>query len=328
MTVKIALLSNPKSGRHAHLSTISQLVADETSIRHIKAENMDQFQQFVEQLIQDPVDIIAINSGDGTIHALLTLLLTRLEHIPVVALLKGGTTNMTAGDVGIKGSNVCATKKLIKWLNNPQRISETVSRPVLKIEWDSTASPQCGMFFGVGAIIQGQDYFHAHVVKKGLRDSIGPALSALRIFMGMCMNDQTVFTPSNMDICGFPTSDQSTLNQDPVLKSSGLHILAFASSLERLFLGIRPFWGPSRGKWHLTAVGYHPDNYSLFRLLPFFRGKPTSQMISSGYHSARVNQAVINIDGEFTIDGERYTTHPGHNEIRISHAGNINFLQL
>jgi hypothetical protein len=327
--VLIALLSNPNSGRSKHLQTISQLVQDNVDITHIQASTTEQFTQFVDQLKQTPVDVVAINAGDGTIHALLTLMFARLPAMPLLAILKGGTTNMTGGDVGIQGHCISGLKKLVEWGKDPQRTISTVTRPVLKIDWDAPASPVCGMFFGTGAIIEGQDYFHSHVSKKGLRDSIGPALSALRLLFSLNKKEQPLFSPVSMQLSGWTMNNPKNLAKQPTVQSSGKHLLAFASGLERLFLGIHPFWGANQGAWYFTAVRHQQQGYSLLKLLPLFRGKPRRDMTpEQGFHSAKLNHLEMQFNGEFTVDGERYSTNSANQLITVSLAGHVKFLQL
>ncbi len=325
--MQIALLSNPNSGRNKHLPKIIDLVKSEPDISHFQASNTEQFTQFVQHIKLNPVDIVAINAGDGTVQALLTLMFKHLTALPIIAALKGGTTNMTAGDVGIKGSCVSAIKKLIAWNRKPN--IKTQTRPVLQIDWDAPASPVCGMFFGVGAIIEGQDYFHSHISQKGLRDSIGPALSAIRIIFALNNKQQTIFHPAAMQLSGWDANHSDAQNSQPSLQSSGQHLLAFASGLEHLFLGIHPFWGSTNGSWYFTAVQHQPKGYSLLGLLPLFRGKPRPEMTpDKGFHSAKLNHLELEMNGEFTVDGERYSTHSANQAITISNAGNVQFLQL
>lgn len=327
--MQIAVISNPNSGRNKHLLKINALIEENSNITHFKASNTEQFSRFVEHLKQNPVDIVAINAGDGTIQALLTLMFSQLPEMPLLAILEGGTTNMTGGDVGIKGNCVAGLRKLIQWNDNPNQAVSKKQRPVLKIEWEAPASPVCGMFFGVGAIIEGQDYFHGHVRKKGLRDSIGPALSTLRMLFSLNSKQQPIFSPVSLQISGWNNQNPENSTEHPALHASGKHLLAFASSLERLFLGIHPFWGDRQGAWYFTAVRHQQQGYSLLRLLPLFVGKPRADMTpQQGFLSAKLNRLHMQLNGEFTVDGERYTTTPDNQLITLSLAGYASFLQL
>jgi hypothetical protein len=328
--MQIALLSNPGSGRGKYLQAISQLVENEVDVSHFQASDIEQFTQFVIQLKQTSVDVVAINAGDGTIQALLTLMFAHLPEMPLLAILKGGTTNMTGGDVGVKGNCVAGLKKLIQWGKDPARTTNTLTRPVLKIGWNNPASPVCGMFFGAGAIIAGQDYFHSSLRKKGLRDSIGPALSALRLLFSLNSKQQSLFSPLLMQLAGWREDNQSSLTKQPAILSSGEHLLVFASSLERLFLGIHPFWVANKqGAWYFTAVRHQQQGYSLLRLLSLFVGKPRKEMtVEQGFLSAKLQRLEMHINGEFTVDGERYATDANNQLITITLAGYARFLQL
>ena len=325
----IALLSNPNSGRNRQLHKISELAHADTHIIHFKASTTEQFTQFVEQLKLNPVDIVVINAGDGTIQALLTLMFAHLPEMPLLAILKGGTTNMTSGDVGIKEHCVAGLKKIIQWGGTPLRTTNTVTRPVLKIDWDAPESPVCGMFFGTGAIIEGQDYFHSQISKKGLRDSIGPALSALRLLFAINKKEQALFSPVSMQLSGWDMDHSNELAQQPVIESSGKHLVTFASGLEHLFLGIHPFWGTNQGAWYFTAVRHQQQGYSLLRLFSLFWGKPHKNMTpEQGFISAKLNRLELRFNGDFTVDGERYSTNSNNQLITISLAGYASFLQL
>ena len=53
------------------------------------------------------VDVLGISGGDGAVLAALTAILCEkaFERPPILCLLPGGTTNMTAADVGLRGRN-------------------------------------------------------------------------------------------------------------------------------------------------------------------------------------------------------------------------------
>ncbi|HFD13044.1 MAG TPA: hypothetical protein ENJ32_11345 [Crenotrichaceae bacterium] len=327
--MQIALLSNPDSGRSKYLDKIRKLADSDHQIKHFLAADSEQFARFVEELKHTPVDLVVINAGDGTIQALLTLIMLHLPEPPLLAILKGGTTNMTNGDVGIKGSSVSGLKRIMQWNNRQDKRIQTRIRPVLKIQWNDPCSPICGMFFGAGAIIEGQDYFHSHLRKKGLRNSIGPALSAIRILFALNRNQQTLFSPVSMQISGWEDKHALESSGEPVIQSSGSHLVALASGLERLFLGIHPFWGNNQGAWHFTAAQHQPAGYSLLRLLPLFRGKAASDVAQNqGFISAKLDHLEMHLNGEFTVDGERYATRADSPLITISVAGYARFLQL
>jgi len=63
------------------------------------------------------VNLIVISGGDGTVQAVLTALFGEqpFETLPLLAILRGGTTDMTADDIGVSGDQVKALRRLLKW---------------------------------------------------------------------------------------------------------------------------------------------------------------------------------------------------------------------
>ena len=58
--------------------------------------------------LAEPVDVLAINGGDGTVHVVLTALLNRVgaagwASLPLIQVLPGGTMNTVSGSYGVRG---------------------------------------------------------------------------------------------------------------------------------------------------------------------------------------------------------------------------------
>ena len=81
------------------------------------------------------VDLVTINGGDGTIQAALTTLLHQrpFEKLPLLAVLRAGTTSMTARDVGLQGSAEKGLKRLLTWSLTGQGSHAILKRRVLRV---------------------------------------------------------------------------------------------------------------------------------------------------------------------------------------------------
>jgi len=105
-------------------------------------------------------------------------------------------------------------------------------------------------------------------------------------------------------------------------------LVVFASTLERLFLGLRPFWGTEEGPVHFTAVSANPAH--LLRAMPFLlrgrRGRYGTP--ENGYLSHNVRDVRLSFDGGYTLDGELYRPDPQHGPIGVRRGGQVSFLQL
>ena len=100
------------------------------------------------------VNTIAISGGDGTVNAVLNALFAHhpFPRLPLLAVLRGGTTNMTAGDVGLRGRPDRALRRLIECAARAGEGLSVIERPVMRIDPGAGRSPIYGMFFGAAAI--------------------------------------------------------------------------------------------------------------------------------------------------------------------------------
>jgi hypothetical protein len=87
-------------------------------------------------------------------------------------------------------------------------------------------------------------------------------------------------------------------------------LLFLATTLERLMLGLKPFWGEGNGGVRYTSVGFPPR--SLWRaLLPVIRGRPRPWMAARGYDSGRTRECRLSLQCPIVFDGEIFTPEPG-----------------
>jgi hypothetical protein len=172
------------------------------------------------------------------------------------------------------------------------------------------------MFFGAGVIIRGIELCHQQLYTWGLRNEWAPGLATLRILAAIARRDPAYIAPVPMAI---------GLNQqipNPTLD----YLAVLVSSLERLFLGLRPYWGHESGALFYTAIRAHPKRV-LWALPPLFWGRPNRFGIpENGYDSHNVNHVQLKLDSHFTLDGELYNSQDGW--VRISPGERLSFIRL
>jgi diacylglycerol kinase (ATP) len=100
------------------------------------------------------------------------------------------------------------------------------------------------------------------------------------------------------------------------------------SSLERLFLGIRPYWGTGSGSFYYTALGPRPRHLLWTFLLMLLGRKSRFAETRHGYFSQKVDKVRLNLNSGFTLDGEIYATDPQDGDVLASFGGKASFLQL
>jgi hypothetical protein len=99
---------------------------------------------------------------------------------PLWPCCEGGTANMTARDIGMRGRQHRALPALIDAVARGGERLVVTRRPVIRIDAGAAREPIHGMFFGAAAISQGIDYCKRHVHALGLRGEIGPAVTMVR----------------------------------------------------------------------------------------------------------------------------------------------------
>jgi hypothetical protein len=214
---------------------------------------------------------------------------------------------MLARDVGVRGKPSAALAKIHAWNMDAGRSNRAVlERPILKVSQEGRSEPLCGMFFGAGAILQGIDLCHGSMNPRGIHGELMPGLIMARLVSALLAGNEKLL-PSNEMLIGL--DGRGTTRQR--------YLFALVSTLERLFLGLHPFWGSEHASLHFTAVKSKPAH--LLRNLPFLLcGRRTATASpKNGFFSHNAEQVRLDFRGRFTLDGEIFeagaplTVEPG-----------------
>lgn len=263
------------------------------------------------------VNLIIVNGGDGTVQAALTALLhdSPFQAMPLLALLRAGSTSMTASDAGLKGKPHRALQRLARYLSG-QSSAEIISRRVLRVRNDPHAAPLFGMAFGTGAVHQGIEFYHSNLHDLDLQREVGPDLAMVRFLWALARGDNELVAPSPLAV---------RLDNGP--EQSFQHAGIVISTLERLLLGIYPFWGREDGPLHYTALRSRPQR--LLRLLPrLLRGRPHPFATPEhGYMSHNAHRIELRLDGGFILDGEIFEPSPEY-PLVVDDGGAVSFLRV
>lgn len=297
------------------------IVAARGDVRHHITESVDDVRVAVQEFAEQGIGVVAVNGGDGTTAQVFGALLdaSPFEIQPAVVLLPGGTTNMNAADAGMRGSLKKSIEKLCRWSDGEALPVERLTRPILRINGAVGQNALYGMFFGAGSIIIGGiEHCTSHVHRIGLTDEIGPGVTLLRAVWGILRGDPRFAAPVEVTL-RVDEQDEAVQKQLAIL---------LITSLERLFLGIHPWWGHEQQPLHCTWIEKSAQGL-LRKLASLLRGKPgASATPENGYFSHNTRQLELNMDATFTIDGELYQASREHGPIRISHGGDIEFLKI
>jgi hypothetical protein len=98
--------------------------------------------------------------------------------------------------------------------------------------------------------------------------------------------------------------DKIQILLDGTMVPHGEFYLVMASSLDRLFLGMKPFWGNGPGDVRFTSMATNAERISA-AVPGMLRGKVKDWVTpEKGYTSANAFRAELRFSGGYTIDGE------------------------
>lgn len=256
---------------------------------HYRVDGVEGLDELLRELDRADIRLIVLNAGDGTVCRVLDILrecAAPRDDEPLLALLRGGTTNMVHDDVGWPGRPEAALQELLTCLGNGRWMCR--ERHVLRVHQAGPGVTRHGFFFGTHAVVRAILRARTRVHTRAFAGAAMPELAAVAATVWRLLRRR--------------------VEQDPVLAPIPLeiarhdgpwrrvrHILLMAMSLKRMILGVRPL---RRGQHAGLAELSWPD----YRLVPwlwrFARGRLEAL-------------DTIAMRGEFAwvLDGEIYTHH-------------------
>ncbi len=308
---RIGVISNPNSQRNRQdsLDGINAVLDDHPNVLHRKLRDFSELGDIVASFERAAVEVIVVNGGDGTVQAMLTELARRNDRneAPKLAILPGGMTNVIARDVGLDGPPPKALARLIERLAADEGIEaptiDQVTRPLIGLATGAGKPPIYGMFFGAAGFYRAVMLAQEKVRPKGVAGSLASAASLahvlFRLLLGRTDGDDRLYQGEVM-----------TIDLDGDRGRAQPYLLLIATTLDRLILGLMPFWGTPGNALRYTSVAFPPRRLAR-ALLPVLRGKPRPWMTDQGYRSGTVDDLIIDTKSPVVLDGEIYHPEPG-----------------
>jgi hypothetical protein len=312
----IGLLFNPLSGRiRKRKDAIRRALAGIPGATCREVTNAFEIKASVDAFVQADIDLLVIVGGDGTVQGVLCHLFATqpLARWPVLTVIPGGTTNMTALDLGICGRPEFILQQLRGYLL--QQIPPVfLQRHVLCIE-QAGAEKVYGMFFGVGLIARAVIFSQSKIKQLGITGEIYSGIITVGYLIGLILGRRHgAWAPVQMSI----------IERDIELHR-GTYAFLFTSTLDRLLFGMRPYWGREEEPLHITFVRQKPK-HPLRSLWALLSGRGESLKERDGYHSCNTRALELLIDDDYIVDGESYRASSENGPLRITAVGPIMFL--
>jgi len=318
-SLRVGFLHNPRSGgNRRRAGAVGEVLDAHAEVRRHDVETPADVTAALEDFARHEIDVVTINGGDGTVQAVLTAVLGDriFESPPLLAVLTAGTTSMIAGDVGVRGGRAAGLRRLLGWARSPDTGAHLVERGVVRLEHYPGARPLFGMFFGSAAIEQGIRVGLERVHTKGVVGEAGAALTLTALLLALARGGAGIVTPVPITAA---VDGESPQRHD--------HLVLMVTTLERLVLGLRPFWGQGPGPLRYTAVLGRPRR--LLAALPrVLRGRAGgAATVDNGYKSRNVDEARFWLEAGYTLDGQMFTGEPGRGPIVLRDGGRVTFVR-
>ena len=300
------------------LGYLSNILAAAGNVQHEVTQSPGDIPAALARMAAAGVDVIGVNGGDGSVALVLGCLLGGASPFaaePLICALPGGTTNVTVGDVGVEGALDTAFMRLLAWRNG-RLAGQELQRPVIGVRNAHGTVLGCGLVFGAGAVVTGIEYWQESVRARGMRSEYSSGVAMVRTVWGMLRGHERFAAPVriHLDLPGEVPID-------------GDFMLLAVCTLERLFLGIHPFWGSGTGALKVLAVERGARGFAA-ALPAILAGKEPAQARHGAYHSARVEKLGVGFHGSYTMDGELHTTAPEDAPLEVYTAGHARFLRI
>jgi len=317
--VRIGLLNNLRAGRsNPEVRRILQMLKAFPNVYHIETTSVRSVPEALTSLARQDVELLVVNGGDGTLQHTLTQMLTSDDFpgIPMVAPLRGGRTNMTALDLGAHRNPVKGLQSLLEDAEAGRIKDRVVDRPLLRVETLRDRRVHYGFFFGAGMIHRAIDLTHNVFPQGRSQGTFGASIvTAALVLRAIAKRNDGILTP-----------DKAQILLDGELVNGGEFSLIIASSLQRLFLKLNPFWGREDAAVRFTAIMSGCQRTAL-AAPGILRGRPRPFVKpDSGYTSRNVEDAELRLDAGFTVDGEIIPPRSGE-IVRITGDRRIRFVR-
>ncbi len=318
--MKIGLISNRRSQSNKRKLAALEISAPKgVEILHRQLDGIDGLAEALDDFAAAETGVVAVNGGDGTVSAVLTGLLgrRRFAQLPTLALLSGGSTNMNAADVGVRGRLSAAMGWLGAQVAAETLAAHCVERNVIRVHYGADAPAVYGMFFGTAAIYRAimvcRDMVHPLKIESSAAAGVTLAYLLARRLIRRDGSDPVIRGDEMTVTFGNETPQQVT------------QLLALVTTLDRLVMKSRPFWGKQQEPLRYTGIAYPPVRLlrSSYRIL---YGGPERRLPEPHYVSRNISRISFDMHCPFTLDGEFFEPSPGQ-AVALSDGGRIRFVR-
>ena len=239
---------------------------------------------------------------------MLSALPAAFAKLPDIAILPAGNTNLAARALGGCGRGVAGLERLLQ-AHAAGRLRRK-SCPLLQVSWlGAPARPAVLAFlFGAAAFTEAKAMADKKMHRRGVQRGFAVGATIVATAAG------ALFGRSGRSAPGTPMR----LCIGDVPQPHGQRFLLLATTLDRLMLGLWPFWGGGAGRIRWLDIDAPPVRLGRAMAAILLR-RPRPWMGPNGYRSGRAERLLIHLDRPFMLDGDAFD--PGPDGILIAAGG-------
>ena len=333
----LCLCNRASGGRPERFDALKDLASKHARVSVVATSDAESAAGALADFQPGAADVLVLSGGDGTIQQAVTVLLHSLapqgsaSDLPMVALLPAGSTNMTALDINTTRRWSAALMRLSRVLATPAT-GVVKQRRLLTVTDDRVK--RSGFFVGAGAIVHGIEYCNSVLWANGAaRRERTAGLAMARTIWGV-LRAQPPFDEPDLLTVAARSLDPG--DERGVLAPPEGALLFASSTLNRLLLGVRPFWGAQPEATNPLRFVLVDRQARLVRNLPGLFGVPgfSRPVAPSGFHSHNCAQLQLGLNQAYAIDGELFqpgraaSTPAAASELMLDADRELRFLAL
>ncbi len=315
---RVGVIINPKAGRGRGkgLALAEILQRQNCDADVVVLKSFADVETALRRFATNDIDDLFISSGDGTIQFILTWLAEsgHFKTVPRLSLLPHGTTNMTAADLGFRRRSIAEQAAFIADVQPKQ----TRSRHTVRVANPKGRGAVHGMFFGTGAVAEATRYCQLAFNDKG----VGGQWASFAT-LATVLSKSLFLAPNQNDPNRFDRPYPITLRSNGQTLCTGEQLLMLATTLDKLILGAKPFWGGAFAPLRTTTMPYPVPNI-LRWAIPVLYGNE-ARNAPTGATSTSCQTCDVTCPTPFVIDGEFYDP-PTDEPLRLEAGPSIEYI--
>ncbi|PWE34025.1 hypothetical protein DDZ14_02360 [Maritimibacter sp. 55A14] len=318
---RLGLVLNPRGHMVARKGSVLETAAQALpGVPFLRIEDFSELSTGLAQMARAGVDRLAVEGGDGTVLAVLSHCMdpaTGFARMPALSILPGGSTNLAWEACGMMRRDRAGTIERLRELDTAADPGPNVRQRALHVACAHLPRAEVGFLLSTGTLARAMRYTQRNFHGEGRRGAVDVARAVAHF----------VLTPHRYrDGDGLPLLRASDL--DAVLDGralTGSHALSLMSTLPRLSLGLRPFWGAGDAPIALTHAAWPIRGFrrAVLKILLHRTGPALSRHGLTSYRAGRVT---LHHDGPIMIDGE-WLSLPAGAELTVTATEPLEFLQ-